>query len=133
MVGEASDFLIATDGSKRDFRSSAQHGFIIGWRSTTTPDKVGNGGDNRTFNMVTVRYPINQKSRSGGWPNWPGNCSADGVCENASSNLPLNSAHPGGVMILIADGSVRFLAEVSALDVVGRIVTRDDGQVVKLD
>lgn len=133
VVGEVSDFLVTADGSKRDYRSSGQHGFIIGWRATTSPPSVGNGGDNRTFNMVTLRYPINLKKRTGtGWPDWPGNCGADGMCDNASSNTPLVSAHPNGVQVAIADGSVRFISQTTALDVVARIATRDDGQPVTL-
>lgn len=133
VIGEISDFLITADGSKRDYRNSARHGWIIGWRTTATPPNAGNGGDLRTFNMVTIRYPINQKKRPGtGWPDWPGNCGADGICDNASTNMPLVSAHPGGVMTLLADGSVRFLPETMAMDVQGRLVTRDDGQVLEL-
>lgn len=133
MISEYSDFLITANGAKADFRSSSQHGWIIGWRANTAPPKVGNGGDLRTFNQVTVRYPINQKIRPGtGWVNWPGNCASDGMCENASTNTPLNSAHPGGVLALFADGSVHFLAETMTMNVLGRVVTRDDGQVVSL-
>ena len=133
MISEYSDFLITADGSKRDFRSSSQHGWIIGWRANVAAPKIGNGGDLRTFNQTTVRYPINQKIRSGtGWTNWPGNCGADGMCENASTNVPLNSAHPGGVLALFADGSVHFMAETTTMNILGRLVTRDDGLVVSL-
>ncbi|PQO26178.1 prepilin-type cleavage/methylation domain-containing protein [Blastopirellula marina] len=133
VIGEISDFLITANGTKSDYRSSARHGWMIGWRTASTPPKVGNGGDLRTFNQVTIRYPINQKKRPGtGWPDWPGNCGSDGICDNASTNTPLVSAHPGGVMTLLADGSVRFLPETMSMDILARLVTRDDGQVVNL-
>jgi hypothetical protein len=134
MIGEASDFLITVDKSKRDYRSSAQHGFMIGFHSANTPPAIGNGGDLRTFNMTTIRYPLNDKTKGGtGWPNWPGDCGAVGVCDNASSNIPLNSAHPAGVMVALADGSVRFLSQNTAVGTVAALATRDDGQTVALD
>ncbi len=133
VIGEISDALITANGSKHDYRNGYRHGWMIGWRSANAPPKVGNGGDLRTFNQVTIRYPINQKKRPGtGWPDAPGNCGSDGICDNASTNMPLLSAHPGGVMTLLGDGSVRFLPETMAMDVLGRLVTRDDGQVVEL-
>ncbi|MHC2067074.1 DUF1559 family PulG-like putative transporter [Bremerella sp. T1] len=133
IIGEISDALITANGSKHDYRNGYRHGWMIGWRSTLSPPKVGNGGDLRTFNQVTIRYPINQKRRPGtGWPDAPGNCGSDGICDNASTNMPLISAHPGGVMTLLADGSVRFLPETMTLDMLARLVTRDDGQVNEL-
>jgi prepilin-type processing-associated H-X9-DG protein len=75
--------------------------------------------------MTTIRYRINQKT---GWPDAPGNCGATGVCENVGSNVPLNSAHPGGVHLLMCDGSVQFVSDAVALDIVARLATRDDGQ-----
>lgn len=132
VVSENSDFLIGDDGAKKDWRSGAVHGWIIGWRSPTTPPNAGNGGDLRTFQLTTLRYPINQKRRPGtGWPA-AGDCGNLGVCDNASTNLPLNSAHPGGVMVLMGDGSVSFLAETVTLDVVARLAIRDDGLPVSI-
>jgi prepilin-type N-terminal cleavage/methylation domain-containing protein len=142
MISETGDWMFTVNGEKRDYRNSAQHGWIIGWRSQNAPDQTapssGNGGDNRTFNLTTVRYRINDKKNISnnnlGWPNWPGTCGSTGVgmCENASGNTPLNSAHPGGVLIGIADGSVRFLADTTDLATVARLVTRDDGQPLQL-
>ena len=48
-------------------------------------------------------------------------------------NAPLTSAHSGGVLACRADGSVQFLADTTTLDVLARLATRDDGQVVQLD
>ncbi|ADB17960.1 protein of unknown function DUF1559 [Pirellula staleyi DSM 6068] len=128
MVSENSNFVFTVSNTKQDYRSSAQHGFIIGWRSKCTPPSCGNGNDQRTFNFTTVRYPINHFSRAtDGLPDAPGNCGTHGVCDNASTNYPLNSAHPGGVCVLSADGSVRFVSQTTALDVIGRFVHRDDG------
>lgn len=133
VISENSDFLIASDGSKIDFRSGSTHGFIISWNNSKHPPNLTNGsGDMRTFNMTTLRYPINQKRRPGtGWPA-AGDCGNLGICSNSSSNHPLTSAHAGGVMVLMGDGSVRFLSETTSLDIAARMATRDDGQVVEL-
>jgi prepilin-type N-terminal cleavage/methylation domain-containing protein len=139
MIGENADFMITLDGNKRDFRSSAQHGWIIGWRHIGTPGgnpNIGNGGDNRLFNMTTVRYRVNDKRNYSnanlGWPNWPGHCGQVGLCQNTSSNVPLNSAHTGGVLIALVDGSVRFLADGTDPVLLARASIRDDGAAITL-
>ena len=84
-----------------------------------------NISDLRMFNCVTIRYGVNQVN---GWSN---NCS-DGVCGNHGSNQPLRSAHPGGVLGVFCDGSVRFLDDFTALAVLAQLATRDDGTIVSL-
>jgi hypothetical protein len=110
------------------------HGWMIGWHNPNSPGQgYGNGGDNRTFNMLTVRYRINDKRNNGaGWTDFPGNCGSQGICDNASSNLPLNSAHPAGVMVTLADASVRLLTAQMDLPEVAKLATRDDGQIAQL-
>lgn len=129
MVSEHGDFMKITPNLQKEaWTAAGPHGWTIGWGNTRTSmvNGAGGGGDNRAFNVTTVRHPINQKD----WPSIPagGNCTGLGICQNTGQNIPLNSAHPGGVMILLGDGSVRFLGEDAAMDVVGRLATRDDGQ-----
>jgi len=124
-VSEQSDFLTTLNGTQVYWNASATHGWLIGWRTVNTPPSVGNGGDQRTFSMTTIRYQINQKT---GWPDTPGNCGTTGVCDNNGSNIPLNSAHPDGVNVLMSDGSVRFMRDNTPLDILARYATRDDGR-----
>jgi prepilin-type N-terminal cleavage/methylation domain-containing protein/prepilin-type processing-associated H-X9-DG protein len=136
-VGENGDFLVCQDGSKRDYRASSQHGWMIGSQHIDPPTSTA-GGDWRSFNMTTVRWSINDKKgtklggSTPGWPNWPGDCAQFGVCENTSTNVPLNSAHPGGVQVLMGDGSVRFLSETTTMDVVAAAAIRDEGRATQL-
>ena len=129
MVGEYSDWLVDVQGINRDFRSSAHHGYIIGWHWTGEARNGINGHatDARTFNMTTLRYPLNRKT---GWPAWPGDCGNLGVCQNASANIPYNSPHPGGAHFLLADGSVDFINDSINFATLGRLCARNDRQPV---
>ncbi len=126
-VSEHGDFLITQNGSQVAWTAAGPHGWTIGWGNSSNPTlwSVGANGDNRVFNSTTIRYPINQKT---GWTNAPGNCAGQGVCDNTGANIPLNSAHSGGVHVQLADGTVRFLNQTISLQVLARLATRDDRQ-----
>ncbi|MFO0905047.1 MAG: DUF1559 domain-containing protein [Pirellulales bacterium] len=129
MVSEHGDFMrISPTKQRMAWTAAGPHGWTIGWGNTRTDmnNGAGSGGDNRAFNVTTLRWRINQKD----WPTItaaPGNCSGLGICDNTGQNIPLNSTHPGGVVALLADGSVRFLAETIDIGALGRLGTRDDG------
>jgi prepilin-type processing-associated H-X9-DG protein len=123
-AGEHGDWLFSTTGTKIDYRAGQIHGWSMGCGAQGVPPNYGSG-DNRAFNTTTIRYAINNKRNNGA--GWDGNCTT-GVCQNMGNNTPLNSAHPGGVNLLLCDGSVRFVSETVPLDVVARLATRDDGQ-----
>jgi len=86
--------------------------------------------DSRGQTFTTIRYGINQK-RGWAWavPNV-------GVCpqrwQSEGANVPLMSAHSGGVNTLVGDGSVRFLSDSTDLLMLARFATRDDGGVLNL-
>ncbi|TWT33275.1 DUF1559 domain-containing protein [Blastopirellula retiformator] len=130
IVGEHGDFLTTRDGSKVTWRGGQPHGYFIGGHGDNNDRRPPNyypGGDARTFNQTTVRYKLNQKI---GWDNGSGTCMSTGVCHNFGNNIPLNSAHPGGLQLLYVDGSVHFATETMALEEVAKLVTRDDGLVL---
>jgi prepilin-type N-terminal cleavage/methylation domain-containing protein/prepilin-type processing-associated H-X9-DG protein len=52
------------------------------------------------------------------------------VAVNCINNKEIYSFHPGGAMILMCDGSVRFLKASVKLDVVLQLLTRDRGEVL---
>jgi prepilin-type N-terminal cleavage/methylation domain-containing protein len=135
MVSEQGDFLITTDGVKRDW-SNGRLGWLIGSRDPGAGPAYQNGGDARLFNMTTIRYRINQKT---GWG--PGDGSADsggdcssavGVGANLGSNIPLNSAHAGGIAMLFCDGTVRFASDSMDIATLAKLAIRDDGYPVDL-
>ena len=122
-ISEQGDFLFTLDGTKQAWNAAGPHGWTIGWAQTTKVTSTFAAGDNRAFSCTTIRYAINQKR---GWPNG-GDCTNAGVCANTGQNIPLNSAHTGGVIGLLGDGSVRFLRDSIALQILGQLATRDDG------
>ena len=127
LVSEQSDYLKQSNGARVDW-DTGWHGWLIGTSQTGVPGGAGvSSADNRTFGLVTVRYQNNQKA---GWP-VGGDCSL-GVCPNFGSNVPLNSAHPGGVMALSCDGSIRFLANQVPLVTLATLATRDDALTVSV-
>jgi prepilin-type N-terminal cleavage/methylation domain-containing protein/prepilin-type processing-associated H-X9-DG protein len=126
-VSEQNDFLTVVNGTRWPWGSGLLHGWMIGSSHSTPPGQQGNGRDLRHFQMTTIRYQINRKT---GWPAGPdghGDCSTTGVCRNSGNNIPLTSAHPGGVNALLADGSVRFLPDSTPLNILAQLATRDDG------
>jgi prepilin-type N-terminal cleavage/methylation domain-containing protein/prepilin-type processing-associated H-X9-DG protein len=146
LVGEQSDWLTDTRGQRIDCRSGGYYGFTMGcencpgspnaasnWCATNAGAEVG--GDNRTFNVTSLRYPINYKKGCSysGYPFSPENTTGtNGLGIDLGDNNPLQSVHPGGANALFADGSVRFLSESLPLMTLKLLATRDDGQVVDL-
>jgi prepilin-type N-terminal cleavage/methylation domain-containing protein len=122
MLGEQSDFITTLDGTKNAW-TCANWGWMLGACHTEPPP--GYLCNSAGFAITTVRYAINQKT---GWPNG-GNCAGTGVCGFNANHVPLNSAHNGGAMAASCDGSIRFLGDETDVAVLGRLATRDDGQV----
>jgi prepilin-type N-terminal cleavage/methylation domain-containing protein/prepilin-type processing-associated H-X9-DG protein len=129
LVSEQNDFLTTLNGTRVAWGTGLQHGFQIGWH-WHAPSWNGGTTDARTFQMTTVRYQINRKT---GWPDSPGHCGQTGVCNNIGTNIPLNSAHSGGVNALFGDGSIRFLRDSLPIVTLAQLATRDDGIPVTLD
>jgi prepilin-type N-terminal cleavage/methylation domain-containing protein len=134
MLGEQSDFLVDTAGNQQPWLNGYCFGWLYGGWGEGTPPSVAystrSGWTPGYFamrNSTTIRWNINQKTGwTGGGNGVQGNCYIE-------DNAPLTSAHSGGVLTCRADGSVKFLADTTTLDVLARLATRDDGQVVQLD
>lgn len=105
MVGEQSDSLQPSDS---DLRSDCGHGFAMGPGT----------GDPRAFNLTCVLHRINDKSETN-----------FGVPGNCGPNTPIQSIHPGGANVLLADGSVQFLIDATNIQVLYNLANRNDGNV----
>jgi hypothetical protein len=120
LASEQSNYMVTADGSRKEW-TAAQWGWMMGAVGLSSPLP---SYASSLFSVTAIRYQIN---RNGQWTNGDGNCS-DGVCATTASNLPLNSAHGGGVSAAMVDGAVKFLVDATDLAVLARLATRDDGQ-----
>lgn len=114
ILGEQSDWMLNDDGENVDCRSDGNHGFNMGtspWNSV------------RRFNLTVVRHPINEKVIS----------RAVGSAGNVGPNRPIQSAHAGGAMVGLCDGSIHFLRETLDLEILFDLADRDDGDLVTLE
>jgi prepilin-type N-terminal cleavage/methylation domain-containing protein/prepilin-type processing-associated H-X9-DG protein len=121
-IGEQSDFLSPagsvpstwTSSSSPcqygDCRSDCGHGFTMGPAPTSW-------GDERQFNVTCVYHPVNFKTTSG-----------YGIQNNCGPNSPIQSVHPGGANVALADGSTHLLSESLDITILRCLATRNDGR-----
>jgi len=122
MVGEASYWVLNAPGGSRNVQINGLHGILMGTNMLSTVE-AQTGTFARAYNITTVRYSPNAPVVNNN-PSWPG------VGSNFGSNNPLNSAHTGGVHVLLADGATRFLGDSIDMGVLRRLCARSDDQVV---
>ena len=122
-VAEQSAFSRTTNGREVDLRSSNSYG---GWVGSTGSGTPGDGTwfctNYQSWNITTVRYPINFKDAT---------CmtGASGLDPVDGSNRPIQSAHHLGSNVLLADGAVRFVSETVDFNTLTNLSNRnDDGQ-----
>src|SRR5690606_33814519 len=85
--------------------SGTTHGWFMGTRVTGFPPTLdpSGSGDERTFNLTTIRYSPNQEPFA--------NQLFPGMGSNVGADNPQMSFHEGGVQILLCDGSVRLRSD----------------------
>lgn len=108
MVSEQSDYFYNASGAKVYRRSSGHAGRT--WAN-------GGGAATWTSNVTTIRYPIATEGGTGNTAHY-------------NVNIPLVSAHPGGVLITLGDASVRFLPETADFSILTGLADRQDGKVL---
>ena len=92
--------------------SGAQRPYTVAGISAASDYYTGTG-------LTTVKYAINTKTGT-----------TNGSARSVDSNTILNSEHGGGVNVMFADGSVRFIADAVPLPTLRMLAVRDDGQPV---
>jgi len=111
--------------------SSTIYGWIMG--AAHQPNQTGaswGNGDGRHFNCTSVRYKINAYGLVPAGTNMAsGTAASVGINNDAGTNFPLNSAHPGGINVGNADGSVRYVSENMDPQVMSAFCTRASGEV----
>ncbi len=127
MMSEMSGTVFTVGSNNPIYRSPGgqTHGWLMGTMQTAAvPNFTGANSAKRTFNIVTVRHPINDTV-------WHAGINP-GYGSNLGNNNPLTSGHTGGVNGLLSDGSVRFLPNNLDLLNLKRVACRNDGEVVAL-
>jgi hypothetical protein len=81
------------------------------------------------FNLTTVRYRPDLKHVMRAPPDAP----LPGCGEVMGHNNPLQSPHPGGLLVAFVDGSVHFISGTTDLAVLLRIAIRDDAHDIQFD
>ena len=119
-VGETSMFIFAAGSSSPTVELDV-HGIMMGTPNLATVE-AGSGFE-RCYNLTTIRYAPNARAIHDD-PLWPG------IHNNFGINSPLNSAHTGGVHVLLADGSVRFLSDNLDMFTLRKLCARNDGLVM---
>lgn len=123
LVGETSDFAVdSVTGAKTDISGATTTGWAAGTNATGTAPLYNNAGTSLIpcYNVTTIEYaPGTRDSRL------PGIFSS-----LRGHNNPLISPHTGGVYVLLADGSVRMIANAINMVTLRQLATRDDGEVI---
>ena len=118
MVGESADFVYSNSArTSKQTDIQGAHAWLMGTNERTRVESGGN--KQRAFNMTTLRYPPNSVYAN-----------LAGVNRNFGSNNGLYSAHTGGVHVLLADGSVRFISDNINMLTLKRLCSKADGQVI---
>lgn len=118
-IAEQSDWCTdTTTGARYDCRSSGGGGPGYGWSMGQ-----GNWGfaSDRQHGLSTTTYQPGTK-RTNGRP--------AGVGPDLGANFPFQSAHTGGLQVLLGDGAVRFISDNVNFPTFQMLVTRDDGGVL---
>jgi prepilin-type N-terminal cleavage/methylation domain-containing protein/prepilin-type processing-associated H-X9-DG protein len=94
-----------------------------GWSGVTFSGKITNnnpnGADSWSTGVSAIQYRINSKTAAAGSDNtW-------------DANTVLTSEHPGGINVLLGDGSVRFLSENINQATLLMLGAKDDRQVIQ--
>jgi prepilin-type N-terminal cleavage/methylation domain-containing protein/prepilin-type processing-associated H-X9-DG protein len=119
LVGECSDYLFDKNGTAQRVDGGFNYGWLTGTIMTGTPPNYTTSIAPRPYNLTTLRYA----------PNSPG-YERPGVQSPHGVNNPLLSAHPGGVHVLLLDGSVQFLRDDISVSTLKSLATRDDGAIL---
>lgn len=137
MVGEQSDFCrgnppagpVWNPDERRDIRSSDSRGAFMGTSYVTKAEGpnsmlncmgAGNNNCQRCYNTTSIFWPINRKTYD------------SNTMDFQRCGTPIQSVHPAGAHLLMADGHVIFAREAMPLNILKNLADRDDGTAVSL-
>jgi prepilin-type N-terminal cleavage/methylation domain-containing protein/prepilin-type processing-associated H-X9-DG protein len=118
-VDGTSNVIIVAEQSGRVGTTDMRSGYYGGYTGTTFGGEVSGsnpaGADSWSTGLTGVQYRINAPTMAGGSDNpW-------------DANTVINSFHTGGIHVLLADGSVRFISDNLDFTTLRNLCSRDDG------
>jgi len=124
LISEQSEFIEdAVTGEERDYRSCVRFGSFMGTNIGEIPDANStvwtDGRNNRSYNVTTIRQPIN-----------PSFVPGQGITERGGPNNPLSTAHTATAGVVRCDGSTHSFTIDTDLEVLLNEGRRSDGLVV---
>jgi len=126
-------FNAATDGTSNTLLVVEQSGLVDnrnitanyygGWYGTRHPRTMDNSACTDLWGAGTtaVRFAVN-------WDVIPGTSIPYGAQQMYHNNTILNSEHPGGIQVLLTDGSGTFISNDIPLETLKRLACRYDGE-----
>ncbi|MBM4091140.1 MAG: DUF1559 domain-containing protein [Planctomycetes bacterium] len=94
--------------------------YLAGYQAGSLRNISGAGWANRHNEFITHGFNLAGTASPGPYP------------VNVTNNNEIYSFHPTGASGVAGDGSVRFISEAVEIRVVGRLLTRDAGEIVEL-
>ncbi len=134
MVSECSNYFYDAARARQNasVRTSFGNGGVNGGAWNGLAITSTNGSSTAAQNVTTINILGNTSPYKGGInspvqtsSSQPANGYQGGQC-----SIPLSSPHPGGVLSVMGDGSVQFLSETVADQVLVSLANRQDGQVI---
>jgi prepilin-type N-terminal cleavage/methylation domain-containing protein len=143
IVAEAGDWLSDTSAATTKYHgdfgwhgaATTQGGWLCGttsWKPIRTAGTFMGSGNGELWNLTTVRWTPQKKDVVGGAMQFgttvAGVTTGTVGSEEIGHNNPIQSAHPGGLLVALVDGSVQFMAQTVDMNIALRVAIRDDGQ-----
>ncbi|WP_437231009.1 DUF1559 domain-containing protein [Planctomicrobium sp. SH661] len=127
MMGEQSDFGYDSNKTPSEMRSGGVFSIVASCNGNGTPGEATTWAGNQTYNMTTIRYPLNHKIYTTDRALGIGNTTPDSA--GGETNKPIQSIHAGGAHVLVCDGSVRFASQSIDFDLFKILAQRASNQV----
>ncbi|WDI43929.1 DUF1559 domain-containing protein [Bremerella sp. P1] len=131
MISENSNYFYDANRVKQSDTIRTTYGTGGAWNGIGFTATSSSGSLATAQNITTIDVDPSFTAPYTGGINSAANSSspANGSAQNEVS-IPLNSAHPGGVLTVLTDGSCQFLSETVANQVLVSLANRQDGSVI---
>jgi prepilin-type N-terminal cleavage/methylation domain-containing protein len=121
--GSSNTIMVGEQSARVGLTQDVRNGYFTPWGGVTFGLPIGRqpaGADCWGMGLTCVAYAINSRT------------TAAGSDTSYKGNSVLNSSHPGGINVIMGDGSVQFVAQTMDFTTFQRLCTKSDGFVASL-